>query len=320
MDLPHQINALMPELPEVETIVSDLNRLISGKVIKKVWFDTPKQISIIEAKKGAIRRFNLGRFKNKSSEFTRAIADKKIIKVGRRAKNILVFLSGDKVLLLHPKMTGHLLLGNWQIGRALPLPQGAGAIQEKVNNHIHFILEFRDKSMLGFSDARKFGKILFGERQAILKSDDLKLLGPEPLHKDFTLGEFRKIVAGTALRSKVEAKRFLLDQSKIAGIGNIYSDEILWLAKINPTRRVRSLKEAEIRQIYKAIIKILRKAVKYRGTSMSDYRDTSGKSGEYMKHILVYGRTGEKCFRCGGIIKRIVLGGRSAHFCPKCQP
>lgn len=314
----------MPELPEVETIASDLNRLISGKHIKNVWFDFPKQISIMASEsltyKGKIiDRLNLAASPKNQDEFIRILKGKKIIKVSRRAKNVLIHLSSHKMLLIHPKMTGHLLIGRWKLYNSRQIPANSVEINEKVNSYIHFLISFTDGTMLAFSDARKFGKILLADEDVLLKSRDLRLLGPEPLKKGFNLEAFRKIIKDSILRGNAKAKQFLLNQNKIAGIGNIYSDDILWLSKIHPLRPIKSLKDSEIKLLFESIKKILEKAVKHRGTSMSDYRDPSGKSGSYMKHILVYGKKGEKCSRCGSEITRIVAGARSAHFCAVCQ-
>lgn len=312
----------MPELPEVETIASDLNSIVRGRNISGVWYDSPKQISVLLPqpiiRSGKIfDRINLvGRDSAKGKKiFQQNLADSKIINVSRRAKNVLFRLSGGRMLLIHPKKTGHLLVGKWRIASGRPIPISPPSVKEKINSYIHLILILDDGDMIGFSDARKFGKILLGSERAIMGSRDIKNLGPEPLEKEFDSAAFAKIVKS----SKGRAKQFLLKQEKIAGIGNIYSDDILWLACINPLRRVGTLKKREIKNIFNAIKRILAKAVRLRGTSMSDYRDPSGETGGYMRHILVYGRHGAKCRRCGTEIKRIAVGGRSAHFCPRCQ-
>ncbi len=301
----------MPELPEVETIATDLRNAIVGKTIAGVWYDSPQQIHL---ELGGGRK-NLGHHPSSRSVFKRLVVNKKIISVSRRAKNVLINLSDNHILLVHPKMTGHLLLGKWRLDKGKQLPVSKGAISEKVNSYIHFLITFSDGLMMGFSDARKFGKILFGTSDAVFASRDLSELGPEPLKDDFTLELFRSIVAN----SRGRAKQFLLNQKKIAGIGNIYADESLWASKIHPLCRVESLRSKETELLYHSIKRILSHAVRMRGTSMSDYRDASGESGGYMSRIKAYGREGEPCPRCGTNIKRIVIGARSASFCPKCQ-
>lgn len=301
----------MPELPEVETIASDLKKKIKGKKIARVWYDSPQQIHL---ELGGARK-NLGHHPKSRSVFEKLIVGKSVADVSRRAKNVLIYLSDNHILLVHPKMTGHLLLGKWRLEKGKQKPVSNGAMQEKVNSYIHFLIVFGDGSMMGFSDARKFGKILFGTKRAVMSSRDLSGLGPEPLEDDFTLSVFKNIAAN----SRGRAKQFLLNQKKIAGIGNIYADESLWASQIHPLRRIESLKAEEIKLLYASIKRILSAAVRLRGTSMSDYRDASGRSGGYMRQIKAYGREGEPCPRCKTKIKRIVIGARSASFCPKCQ-
>ena len=154
-----------------------------------------------------------------------------------------------------------------------------------------------------------------GDEDVILQSRDLKSLGPEPLEKDFNEVIFKKIVKS----SRGKAKQFLLDQNKIAGIGNIYADEILWRVKIHPLRRVETLKDSEIKRLFEFIKRVLTEAVRYRGTSKTDYRDAYGKKGSYVERLMVYGRRGKKCSRCGNKIERMTIGTRSASFCSKCQ-
>ncbi len=310
----------MPELPEVQTMASDLDKLISSKKITGVWFDSPSQISVMTSAKVMYRgkvkdRLNLSAGEENQKLFRKMLIGSKIKDVSRRAKNVLINLSGNKILLVHPKMTGHLLVGKWSLKDNKPVPLSPAGIKEKINGHIHLIIFLSNGRMVGLSDARKFAKVLLGDHDVIMKSRDLKDLGPEPLTKEFDLNALREIVKNS--RGKV--KQFLLNQEKIAGIGNIYADEILWLTKIHPLTRVENLKDKQIENIFKAIKHILNEAVRFRGTSKTDYRDPSGRKGTYIEHLSVYGRRGEKCSRCGTKIERIVIGARSAHFCAKCQ-
>ena len=166
---------------------------------------------------------------------------------------------------------------------------------------------------MAFSDIRKFGKVVLGSKDKIIAS---LRVGPEPLDKHFNFTKFKGIVSG----KKRSIKTVLMDQGNIAGIGNIYSDEILWLAKINPLRLVNGLNETELKHVYSHIKPLLKKAIKFRGTSISDFKDTAGVPGEYKKFLKVYGRAGEKCPRCGSLIIKVKINGRSGHYCSKCQP
>lgn len=295
----------MPELPEVQTIVNDLNKKILGRTITGVWFDAPKLIKI-----------------PKPEIFKKEIKGLKIIKIKRRGKNILIDLLNPKskilnpkLLLIHQKLTGHLLYGTWNMKQGIWIPTEHGPLEEKVNNYIHLIFYLDNGKMLALSDLRKFAKILFGPKEKIENSPDLKKLGPEPLNPSLKFIKFIKLIR--AKQRKI--KQVLMDQEVIAGIGNIYSDEILWKAKIHPFKSADKLTLPELKNLYKSMLEILKKAVKLRGTSTSDFRDTSGKMGEYTEKRYAYQRENESCSRCHTKIKRIKLGGRSAHYCPVCQ-
>ena len=300
----------MPELPEVETIVRDLKRKIIGRKIKSAWFDSPRQIFLQKKMVG----FKLVRAP-KLADFEKQIKGSKIIDVQRRAKNILIYFTNDKMMLIHQKMTGHLLYGKWEIIAKKPQSILKGALSERVNDFIHFILYFDNEWQLALSDMRKFAKVIFGNKSEIENLKELRELGPEPLEKSFDFKKFKEVVGNKT--GKI--KQVLMDPYIIAGIGNIYSDDILWEAKIHPFQSTKTLKDMELKRIFLAIKKILTQAVKLRGTSFSDYRDVEGKKGYYVGKRRVYQREGEKCLHCGGIIKRVKMGGRSAHFCPKCQ-
>lgn len=289
----------MPELPEVETIVKDLKGKVLNRTFLDVWTDTPKLIK---------------RAKN-FKEFDKIIKGKKIVRIWRRAKNIILDLSGSSSLLIHQKMTGHLLIGNWALNNGCWKPKQKGPLEEPVNRYIHLIFWLSGNLMLALSDLRKFAKVELWGTKDLLSSKEFKDLGPEPLDKKFAFNEFKKTLRQT--RGKI--KQVLMNQNVIAGIGNIYSDEILWEARIHPFKEVSKLKEGELKEIHSAIKKVLKKAVELRGTSISDFRDPEGKKGFYSKIRKVYQREGEKCPRCGGIVKRLKIGGRSAHFCPNCQ-
>lgn len=289
----------MPELPEVETIVRDLNKKILNHKIVDVWTDFPK---MIKRPKGL-------------NAFKKEIVGRKIGKVRRRGKNILFDLSGGKTMLIHQKLTGHLLVGKWKLEKGQWKSLIKGPLEEKINNYIHLMFWLSGNKMLGLSDLRKFGKVLAADTKELPDLEDIKDLGPEPLAKNFSFGKFKQALEG----KKGKIKQVLMDQEVIAGIGNIYSDELLFEARIHPFKDVSKLSEKELKNIYQAMKKILRRAIVLRGDSISDYRDVSGKEGGYQKIQKVYRREGEKCYRCGAIIKRVKLAGRSAHFCPTCQ-
>lgn len=260
----------MPELPEVETIVSDLRKVLSGLKIRDVWSDVASFKKIKEK-----------------------IVGRKILGIERRAKNILINLSGKSTLLIHLKLTGHLLYG---ISK---------------DRFVHLILFLSNGKQLALSDLRKFAKVAVLPTEKI--SEELKKLGPEPLEPFFNFRKFQEILKNK--RGRI--KQILMNQEVISGIGNIYSDEILWEAGIHPLAKVEKINKEELEKIFKAIKKILKRAIKAKGDSISDYRRPSGEKGRYQEIQNAYQMTGQKCRkRDGGIIKRIKIGGRSAHFCP----
>lgn len=286
----------MPELPEVETITRDLKEKLIGHTITDFFTYWPKMLG--------------GMTEN---SFKKEILNEKIIGVERRAKNIIIQLSNNKNMLFHMKMTGHLIYttNNHEVNK-----EGKWVEPEKTNfsdpyNQCIRLIFYLDKGkILAFSDLRKFGYV------KIFNEDDLnkefKKYGPEPFSKDFNSEYLIK-----AFKNRnVAIKKVLMDQRIIAGIGNIYADEILWDAEIHPEKKVCYLKESEIENIIKSTKKILQKAIKMRGTSTSDFRDTSGEKGAFGKFLKAYQRTGQKCERDDGVIERIVVGGRGTHYCP----
>lgn len=302
----------MPELPEVQTVVNDLNRKVRGRRIVGVWFDWPKMIKDpLDQSKTKIAHKHV-------QEFAKSIKGKKILVVKRKAKNILIYLSGDLLLLIHQKMTGHMLVGKWQIVNGNKVrPLGTGPIvNDPYNKYIHLIFYLDNKKMLALSDLRKFAKAILGKTEEIENLPELVNLGPDALDPKLTIEKF-KVALRQAQGRKI--KQALMDPEVIAGIGNIYSDDILWSAKVHPFKPANKLKETELRAIYSLMRKILKRAVKMRGTSTSDFRDTDGKRGGYGNELLAYQREGLPCWRCGTKIKRVKIGGRSAHFCPRCQ-
>jgi len=289
----------MPELPEVETIVRDLNKKVLGRTFVDVWTDWIKMIK-------KPKNFNV---------FKKGIKKRKILGVKRRGKNILFELSGEKILLIHQKLTGHLLLGNWEKKGKEWKPVKPGPLEDPMNRFLHLIFWLDNGEQLALSDLRKFAKVELGENQEIEGSKEIKSLGPDPLENSFTLLKFKGILNG----KKGKIKQVLMDQAIISGIGNIYSDEILWRAKIHPFKDVSKLSQADLKRIFQTMKEILPKAINLGGESISDFRGLSGEKGYFDKERKVYRREGEKCNRCGTIIKRLKIAGRSAHFCPNCQ-
>jgi len=292
----------MPELPEVETTVRDLKTKVLKRTFVDVWTDFKR---IVKKPK------NFERFKKE-------IKGKKIKRIWRRGKNILFGLSKNKTLLIHLKLTGHLLLGKWRKEKGDWKYLLSGALKEDPMNrflHLIFWINGNFPQMIALSDLRKFAKVELWDSDNLKKSSVFKKLGPEPLKKSFNFKKFKEILSG----KKGKIKQVLMNQEVIAGIGNIYSDEILWEAKIHPLKEIPSFSEKELKRVYLAIKKILKKAIKAKGESFSDFRRPSGEKGKFDPLIKVYRKTGKKCICCRSVIKRIKLGGRSAHFCPKCQ-
>jgi len=289
----------MPELPEVETTVSQLNKEVLGRKILDCIVETKKLIK-----------------KPKSIQaFRKQIKGAKIEKIWRRGKNIIFELSNKKFLLVHLKLTGHFLIGKWKKEKKnWVVVEGNEALKDPMNRFLRVIFLLDDGRQLALCDLRKFAKIEILEKKELEKQ--LSKLGPEPLDKSFTLEKFKEILSKV---KKGKIKKVLMDQEKIAGIGNIYSDEILWEAKVHPAKDVKKLKEEEIKNIFEAIKKILKKGIESGGESISDFRQITGEKGKFDEERKVYRREGEKCFRCGGKIKRMKFGERSSYFCPICQ-
>jgi formamidopyrimidine-DNA glycosylase len=299
----------MPELPEVETIVRDLKKMVLSRTFIDVWTDFPKNIRL--------RQGSGGQVKKSFEVFRKEIKNRKIKKIWRRGKNILFELSGSKILLVHQKMTGHLLLGKWHKEKSIWYSEIKGPLSDDPKNaFLHIIFFLDNKKQLALSDMRKFAKIELWEMDDFRKNSEIKFLGPEPLDKKFTFDKFLEVFP-----KKGKIKQVLMNQSVIAGIGNIYSDEILWLAKVHPEKDVSKISRNDFQRIYAATKGVLKKAVSLKGDSFSDYRLISGLKGGYQKIQNVYGQGKKPCPRKdGGVIQRLKIGGRSAHFCPVCQP
>jgi len=248
-------------------------------------------------------------------QFKKKIKGKKIKKIYRRAKNIVFDLSDGYSLLVHQKMTGHLLFGEWKEENNKWIPKKDGPLSDPYNRFIHIIFFFDNNKMMALSDARKFAKIELQKTDDLLNSKEFKNLGPEPLEKYFTFTKFKKVLEN----KKGKVKQVIMDPLVIAGIGNIYASEALWQAKIYPEKSVAKLNKKELKSLYQAIQKVLTLGIKLGGDSFSDYRRPDGTKGDFNTHRKVYKREGQKCSRCKTEIKRIKFGGRSAFYCPACQ-
>lgn len=306
----------MPELPEVQTIVSDLNKVLPGLTVRDFWCDSRKMIKVPKD----------------FDEFKNGIVGKKILKIERRGKNILIELSGGLIILAHQKMTGHFLYGEYQNVKIKNqndisklknkkekdtwiAVQNGPLKDDPYNKFIHMVFTLSNGNHLAFSDLRKFAKVMLINKNDLENTPDLTKLGPDPIDKKFTLESFKEILRFNGKKKKI--KQFLMEQKNIAGIGNIYADEILWAAYVSPLRNLGELNEKDTENIFKAIKEILKTAIKAKGDSMSDYRRPSGEKGNYQKIQNAYRQTGKPCKKNdGGIIKRVKIGGRSTHFCP----
>lgn len=295
----------MPELPEVTTTVNGLNKVLPNLKITDVWSDyflhtTNKRKDNIKNKKF------FGKFKKE-------IVGQKIKIAERRGKNILINLSGGLTILIHMKMTGHLLYGKYDFD-GKKWKSGDKNLTDPFNQFIHLVFSLGNGKHLAFSDVRKFAKVTFFQSKNRDNVADIINLGPEPL-QNLSFANFQKQLQK---KPNGKIKTVLMDQSVIAGIGNIYSDEILWLSGVHPERAVKKINPLEMKKIWQSTGKILRKSISLGGDSMSDYRNIFGRRGGFQKVHNVYRKAKERCSKrgCSGIIMRKVVGGRSAHFCP----
>lgn len=271
----------MPELPEVETVRRGLEKLILGKKISNIDIRYPKMI------------------KTDMQEFQKEMPGQVIQSMGRRGKYLLFYLS-DKVLISHLRMEGKYFYYPDQV------PE---------RKHAHVLIHFEDGGTLVYEDVRKFGTMELLAPELLEAYFISKKLGPEPTEQDFDLGRFKLALK----KSKKPIKSHLLDQTLVAGLGNIYVDEVLWRAKVHPARISQSLTAQEARKVHDETIKVLGQAVEKGGSTIRTYTNAFGEDGTMQEFHQVYDKTGQACSRCGAIIEKIQLGGRGTHFCPKCQ-
>lgn len=276
----------MPELPEVETVVRDLRgHGLVGTVIHDVTVHWPRTVAGMTPK-----------------AFARALKGRAITAVSRRAKYIIISLNSGDRLLIHLRMTGKLRFA---------------ADGERIGKHDHAVITFEDRRRLVFNDTRKFGRIQF---VAAAATDPLADLGPEPLEDTFTPDALRAQLEGKTRK----IKPLLLDQTTVAGLGNIYVDEALWQARLHPERRADTLTNTEIRRLHTAIRDVLQRGIENCGTTLgnseANFYSVAGRRGNNADALKVFRRDGLPCPRCGAIIVRSVVGQRGTHFCPRCQP
>ena len=275
----------MPELPEVQTVIKGLRPLI-----------VDKKITDLE-----VREENLIGYPDISiAELKQKLIGAKIESISRRGKYILIKLDIDKILVIHLRMTGKLLVKE---------------VEEYRDKHTHVIFSLDDGQEIRFNNVRKFGRIYLIDPDYPEQAGGLATLGPEPLSEQLSLKDFKKLFDNR----RGIIKSLLLNQKFIAGIGNIYADEILYLSGIKPERKADTLTEEEKEKIYYNMRDILEKGIIYGGTSFSDYVNAFGEKGSFQAELKVHQREGEDCHICDSEIKKKKIGGRASYYCPKCQ-
>jgi len=287
----------MPELPEVENLRRGLEKKVLGQKIKKIIIRRAKLVS----GPGNLRVAS----KKKAKEFIRSLTGETISRMDRRAKNLIFRFKSGKILLAHLKMSGQFIYKDDK-PFSIKTPEG---------KHTHIIFEL-SKGTLFYNDIRTFGYLLyFPNEQALGKAAPFKDIGSEPLSAEFTPEYFCRALKN----KKTNIKALLLGQSAVAGLGNIYTDEALFAARIRPTRLALSLKPKEVNNLYSAIKKILLKTIQLGGSSVDTYRLLDESRGSFAKEHKVYGRAGEKCLRCGSQLISKKIAGRTTVYCPNCQ-
>ncbi|MBS0946112.1 bifunctional DNA-formamidopyrimidine glycosylase/DNA-(apurinic or apyrimidinic site) lyase [Levilactobacillus brevis] len=273
----------MPELPEVETVRRGLTRLVQGTTIAHVEVRYPKMVT------------------PDADVFTAELISRKIERIDRRGKYLLFRFSGDLTMVSHLRMEG-----KYDVQ-----PEGS-----PISKHTHVIFHLTDNRELRYTDTRKFGRMQLvptGEETTLAPS--LGKLGPEPTAETLTLAYMVKIFG----KSHKVVKPFLLDQTRIAGLGNIYADEVLWLSKINPLTPVDTLTPSQLSELRQNIIDEMALAIGGHGTTVHSFSTAFGEAGQFQNQLHVYGREGEPCERCGTELVKIKVAQRGTHFCPHCQ-
>lgn len=286
----------MPELPEVETVKRGLEKLIVGKTVKKVNHDTPKS------------------FPNPPKSVEEFLIGSKITAIRRRAKVLLIDLSTDYTMMVHLKMTGQLVfVGNERFGAGHPNESLVSSLPDKSTR---VTIEFGDRSHLYFNDQRKFGWVKLLSTVAISEEPFMQKVGPEPLEDAFTPEVF---IARVRRRKGTSIKAAILDQTVLAGIGNIYADEGLWGAEIHPASVVADVSDEQLTRLHNELIYVLSLSIEKGGSTDKNYVNAEGKKGSYIDFARVFRREGLDCPRCSAVIEKSRVAGRGTHTCPECQ-
>ncbi len=298
----------MPELPEVETIVKGLAPAIVNKTISDIEVFLPKTIWLDSIRATGDREVE---------QIKAILTGKTITAITRRGKMIIVHTSDETVMLIHLKMTGQLIFVDQNQHRIAGGHPNADMINQLPVKSTRLVFNFSDKSKLYFNDQRQFGYIKILLANALESHTAYTSFGPEPLTDDFNEHYFSSKVKQ---HPRLKIKQVLLDQSIIAGVGNIYADESLFMAKIHPATAAGQLTQAQTKTLLNTVKEVLAIGIKYNGTSSQHYVDVNGQQGTMQDHLQVYRRAGQPCPICGTSIERTVVGGRGTHFCPHCQP
>lgn len=286
----------MPELPEVETIRIGLGPLVQGKVVTDVWHDWPKG------------------FPNAPTDVQSFLVGAAVIDVRRRAKVLIIDLGSKYSLVVHLKMTGQLVFRGPDVRFGAGHPNDS-LIGDLPDASTRVVLTFADGSRLFFNDQRKFGWMRLMPTATVEQLDFFLKAGPEPLAADFTAGDF----ALRLRRRKSGIKAVLLDQTVVAGVGNIYADESLWGARIHPETKVMALTDKQLHGLYASLRAVLKLSIEKGGSTDRNYVNHEGKRGSYLTFASVFRREGQPCPRCGTTIIKLRVAGRGTHICPYCQ-
>lgn len=286
----------MPELPEVETIRIGLSKLLPRLTVKDVWHDWPKS------------------FPNAPADVARFLVGTKIEHIRRRGKVLMIELSSNYSMVIHLKMTGQLVFrGKKKFAAGHPSDSLIGELPDKTT---HVIIEFTDGSKLFFNDQRKFGWMRLLPTAEVPLIDFMRTVGPEPLEDDFTVDKF---IVRLMTRKNSPIKAVLLDQKVLAGVGNIYADESLWLAKIHPSSIVARIPKTRLVVLHQAVRDVLTQSIEKGGSTDRNYVNAKGERGSYLEFAQVFRKAGRSCPRCGTEIIKIRVAGRGTHICPREQ-
>ena len=292
----------MPELPEVETIRRGLGRLLPGKkILSAIHIDSPKS------------------FPNPTAEVDSFMIGASVVGVRRRAKVLLIELDSDYTLVVHLKMTGQLVYVDSsqsiepRFGGGHPTDSLIGQLPDRSTR---VVVKFTDGSTLYFNDQRKFGWMRLVPTISVPDIDFMKRVGPEPLEIDFKAVHFTPRIRR---RNNTTIKAAILDQSVLAGVGNIYADESMWGAKIHPSKRVRDVSDDQLAELLVQIKAVMTLSIEKGGSTDRNYVDAEGQRGSYLQFANVFRREGQPCNRCGATIEKIRVAGRGTHVCPVCQ-